>query len=121
MNTYTRRRGTQEAAGSESGGGGQSERSAERPAGAEWRAGENARALLVRCLRRGIAVMRFASSSPTLAEHTSVNEPLEIGVIECSALFLEIIVAARCERSPPLRRGGRARAVHHRSRKRRLF
>lgn len=29
---------------------------------------------------------------------TSVNEPLEIGAIECSALFLEIIVAARCEK-----------------------
>lgn len=42
MNIYTRRRGTQEVAGSKSGGGGQSECSVERPAGAEWRAGENA-------------------------------------------------------------------------------
>lgn len=71
MNIYTRRRGTQEAAGSKSGGGGQSERSAERPAGAEWRNGGTARALLVRCLRRGISltVVRFATLSPTPAAH----------------------------------------------------
>jgi len=108
MNTYTRRRGTQEVAGSKSGGGGQSERSVERPAGTEWRDGENA--LLVRCFTPWYRVSRWLGCAlRILIAHAcrtrASMEPLEIGAIEYSALFLEIIVTARCEKlSATLRR-----------------
>lgn len=66
MNIYTRRRGTQEAAGSKSGGGGQSERSAERPAGAEWRDGEM---LVLSSSDVYSVVFSLAALSPTPAAH----------------------------------------------------
>lgn len=98
MNIYTRRRGTQEAAGSKSGGGGQSERRAERPARAEWRAGEtlvlsSSDVYTVLSASRWCSLQLYRPRLP----HMSINEPLEIGAIECSALFLEIIVAATYE------------------------
>lgn len=105
MNIYTRRRETQEAAGSKSGGGGQSERSAERPAGAEWRDQEmlvlsSSDVYTVVWASRWCSSQLYRPRPPRM----SVNESLEIGAIECSALFLEIILAASCERIPPPRR-----------------
>lgn len=94
MNIYTRRRGTQEAAGSKSGGGGQSERRAQSVQ--QERNGALLSSLdvyTVLSASRWCSLQLYRLRLP----HMSINESLEIGAIECSALFLEIIVAARCE------------------------
>lgn len=82
MNTYTRRRGTQEAAGSESGGGGQSER---RPSfqREEWRWGTPcvcvcARACMIASLRYAYATVSLTVLSQLLVAHACYvrqNEP----------------------------------------------